>query len=97
MANKLSESDKLLNRLSKLKLKQYKATDFKEYMISDDDPSWKRPKKILKFMDSMLQFMKNGKIGSYAVPFIFRKDGYIKRKLQIYLRLKGNCLDAATS
>lgn len=39
MANKLSESDKLLNRLSKLKLKQYKATDFKEYMISDDDPS----------------------------------------------------------
>ena len=45
MANKLSESDKLLNRLSKLKLKQYKATDFKEYMISDDDPSWKRPKK----------------------------------------------------
>ena len=96
MANKLSESDKLLNRLSKLKLKQYKATDFKEYMISDDDPG-NAKKKILKFMDSMLQFMKNGKIGSYAVPFIFRKDGYIKRKLQIYLRLKGNCLDAATN
>lgn len=62
MANKLSESDKLLNRLSKLKLKQYKATDFKEYMISDDDPSWKRPKKdteVYGFYVAIYEKLKN--------------------------------------
>lgn len=45
MAKKLTESEKLLNILSKLKLKQYGINKFKKYMISDDDPSWKRPKK----------------------------------------------------
>lgn len=42
---KVNEQDKLLNILSRLKLKQYGVGRFKKFMISDDDPLWKRPKK----------------------------------------------------
>lgn len=45
MRKKLSESEKLLNTLSKLKLKQYGIKKFKKYMIDENDKSWKRPKK----------------------------------------------------
>lgn len=44
MTKKLSNSEKLLDKLATLKLKQYNVSKFKRWMISDDDPSWKRPK-----------------------------------------------------
>lgn len=42
---KVNEQDKLLDILSRLKLKQYNIGKFKKILISDDDPMWKRPKK----------------------------------------------------
>ena len=44
MTKKTSNSEKLLDKLAALKLKQYSVSKFKRWMISDDDPSWKRPK-----------------------------------------------------
>ena len=44
MMNKMSDSEKLLDKLATLKLKQYSISKFKRWMISDDNPSWKRPK-----------------------------------------------------
>lgn len=44
MTKKVSNSEKLLDKLATLKLKQYNMSKFKRWMISDDNPSWKRPK-----------------------------------------------------
>lgn len=44
MTKKISDSEKLLDKLATLKLKQYNISKFKRWMISDGNPSWKRPK-----------------------------------------------------
>uniref|UniRef100_UPI00359C1A52 PcfJ domain-containing protein n=1 Tax=Thomasclavelia spiroformis TaxID=29348 RepID=UPI00359C1A52 len=44
MTKIVSNSEKLLDKLATLKLKQYNISKFKRWMISDGNPSWKRPK-----------------------------------------------------
>ena len=72
-----------------MKLKQYKATDFKEYMISDDDQSWKRPKKDTEVYGFYVAVYEKWKKSNH-MPYLlyFAKYGYIKEKVTDIFEVK---------